>query len=116
MRCLVIGDKVVAAMQRQALNGEFRSNLHLGGTATIIKLTPIERALAVGAAKIAVLDVAGVDIIRSAKGPLVLEINSSPGLKGIEEAKGKDVAGSIIEYLVKKAQKGPNKTKGGENG
>lgn len=112
IRCFVIGDKVVAAMKRQASEGEFRSNLHMGGSASIVKLSPAERALAVRAAKVIGLDVAGVDIIRSAHGPLVLEVNSSPGLKGIEHATNKNVAGSIIEYIEKDALKGPNKMKG----
>lgn len=112
IRCFVIGDKVVAAMKRQASEGEFRSNLHMGGSASIVKLSPAERALAVKAAKVIGLDVAGVDIIRSAHGPLVLEVNSSPGLKGIEHATNKNVAGSIIEYIEKDALKGPNKMKG----
>lgn len=112
IRCFVIGGKVVAAMKRQAAEGEFRSNLHLGGTATVIKLKPQERALAVQAAKVIGLDVAGVDIIRSAHGPLVLEVNSSPGLKGIEQATGKDVAGAIIDYIEQDSRKGPNKTTG----
>ncbi|KHE91015.1 MAG: 30S ribosomal protein S6--L-glutamate ligase [Candidatus Scalindua rubra] len=112
IRCFVIGDKVIAAMQRQAKEGEYRSNLHLGGTATIVKLRPDERALAVRAAGVMGLDVAGVDIIRSAHGPLVLEVNSSPGLQGIETSTGKDVAGAIIEYIEKDVLKGPNKMKG----
>lgn len=112
IRCFVIGNKVVAAMKRQAAEGEFRSNLHMGGTATIVKLTPEERALAVKAARVIGLDVAGVDIIRSTHGPLVLEVNSSPGLQGIETATGKDVAGMIIEYIEKDSLKGPNKMKG----
>ncbi|GAX63044.1 glutathione synthase/ribosomal protein S6 modification glutaminyl transferase [Candidatus Scalindua japonica] len=112
IRCFVIGDKVIAAMLRQAKEGEYRSNLHLGGTATIVKLRPDERALAVRTAKVMGLDVAGVDIIRSAHGPLVLEVNSSPGLQGIETATGKDVAGAIIEYIEKDVLKGPNKMKG----
>lgn len=112
IRCFVIGDKVIAAMQRNAKKGEFRSNLHMGGTAEVIKLSPAERALALKAAKVMGLDVAGVDIVRSDRGPLVLEVNSSPGLQGIEKATGKDVAGAIIEYIEKDSQKGPNKTIG----
>jgi ribosomal protein S6--L-glutamate ligase len=112
IRCFVIGDKVIAAMMRTAKEGEFRSNLHRGGSAEVIKLKPDERALAVRTAKIMGLDVAGVDIVRSAHGPLVLEVNSSPGLEGIEKATGKDVAGAIIDYIVKDSKKGPNKTKG----
>jgi ribosomal protein S6--L-glutamate ligase len=112
IRCLVVGDKVIAAMQRTAKEGEFRSNLHMGGTAKVIKLTPAERALAVKAAKVMGLDLAGVDIVRSGHGPLVLEVNSSPGLEGIETATGKDIAGAIIDYIVKDSKKGPNAVKG----
>jgi len=112
IRCFVIGDKVVAAMQRTAQPGEFRSNLHRGGTAQVVKLRPDERRLAVRAAQVMGLDLAGVDIIRSSHGPLVLEVNSSPGLEGIENATGKDIAGAIIEYLEKDTLKGPNKPKG----
>ena len=112
IRCFVIGDKVIAAMERTAKEGEFRSNLHMGGSAKVIKLKPEERALAVKAAKVMGLYLAGVDIVRSSRGPLVLEVNSSPGLEGIEKATGKDIAGAIIEYMEKDAQKGPNKTKG----
>lgn len=112
IRCFVIGDKVVAAMQRTAQAGEFRSNLHRGGSAKVIKLSPEERRLAVKSAKVMGLDVAGVDIIRSAHGPLVLEVNSSPGLEGIEKATGKDVAGAIIDYIEKDSLKGPNKMTG----
>ncbi len=105
IRCLVVNGKVVAAMRRQAQPGEFRSNLHRGGTAEAIKISPEERATAVQAAKIMGLDVAGVDILRSARGPLVLEVNSSPGLQGVEAASGKDVAGKIIEFLELKASR-----------
>lgn len=112
IRCFVIGDKVIAAMQRQAKEGEFRSNLHMGGTATVIKLKPEERTLAVKAARVMGLDLAGVDIVRSDNGPLVLEVNSSPGLEGIETATGKDVAGAIVDYIVKDSEKGPNRLKG----
>lgn len=112
IRCFVIGGKVIAAMQRTAKEGEFRSNLHMGGSAKLIRLTPEERALAVKAAKVMGLDVAGVDIIRSGHGPLVLEVNSSPGLEGIENATGKDVAGAIIQYIEKDSKRGPNKATG----
>lgn len=112
IRCFVIGERVIAAMQRTAAAGEFRSNLHRGGTATVVKLRPDERKLAVKAAQVMGLDVAGVDIIRSNHGPLVLEVNSSPGLEGIEAATGKDIAGAIIEYMEKDSLKGPNKMKG----
>lgn len=109
IRCLVIGDKVVAAMKRQALPGEFRSNLHRGGSASLIKITPTERATAVKAAKIMGLNVAGVDLLRSERGPLVMEVNSSPGLEGIEAATGKDIAGLIIDFIEKNAK--PNRTR-----
>ena len=112
IRCFVIGGKVIAAMQRTAKEGEFRSNLHMGGTAKLIKLKPEERSLAVKAAKVMGLDVAGVDLVRSKHGPLVLEVNSSPGLEGIEGATGKNIAGAIIEYIEKDSQRGPNKTTG----
>ena len=106
IRCLVIGDKVVAAMKRQAKPGEFRSNLHRGGSATLIKITPEERATAVRAARIMGLNVAGVDLIRSNHGPLVMEVNSSPGLEGIENATGKDVAEMIYSFMEKKIMDG----------
>ncbi len=112
IRCFVVGDKVIAAMERKAQAGEFRSNLHRGGTAKVIKLKPEERQLAVKAARVMGLDVAGVDILRSAHGPLVIEVNSSPGLEGIEISTGKDVAGAIIEHIEKDSQKGPNRVKG----
>jgi len=112
IRCFVIGDRVIAAMQRTAAPGEFRSNLHLGGTGSVVRLRPDERKLAVKAAQVMGLDVAGVDIIRSNHGPLVLEVNSSPGLEGIERATGKDIAGAIIQYMEKDSLKGPNKMKG----
>ena len=105
IRCLVVNGKVVAAMRRQAQPGEFRSNLHRGGTAEAIKITPEERPAGVEAANNRGLDVAGVDILRSARGPLVLEVNSSPGLQGVEAASGKDVAGKIIEFLELKASR-----------
>ncbi|HIK27453.1 MAG: 30S ribosomal protein S6--L-glutamate ligase [Oscillatoriaceae bacterium SKW80] len=103
IRCFVVGDKVVAAMKRQGAAGEFRSNLHRGGTSEKIKLTPEERSTAVRAAKAMGLNVAGVDILRSNHGPVVIEVNSSPGLKGIEAATQQDVAGKIIEFLEKNA-------------
>ncbi|HCO58823.1 MAG TPA: 30S ribosomal protein S6--L-glutamate ligase [Porticoccaceae bacterium] len=109
IRCLVIGDKVVAAMKRQALPGEFRSNLHRGGSASLVKITPAERATAVQAARVMGLNVAGVDILRSDRGPLVMEVNSSPGLEGIESATGKDVAALIVQFIEKNAK--PNKTR-----
>jgi ribosomal protein S6--L-glutamate ligase len=112
IRCFVIGDKVVAAMKRQALAGEFRSNLHRGGTATIIKITPEERSTAVRAASIMGLNVAGVDILRSNHGPVVMEVNSSPGLEGIEAATGKDIAGMMIEFIERNARPHHTRTKG----
>lgn len=112
VRCLVVGGKVVAAMKRQAAEGEFRSNLHRGGSASLVKITPEERTTAVSAAKVLGLSVAGVDLLRSARGPLVMEVNSSPGLEGIEAASGKDVAKVIIEELEKNARPGNTKTRG----
>lgn len=112
IRCFVVGDKVIAAMRRKAAKGEYRSNLHRGGTAEVIKLTPEERRLAVRAATVMGLDLAGVDIIRSAHGPLVIEVNSSPGLEGIEKATGINVAAKIIAYVEKDSKAGPNKPKG----
>lgn len=112
IRCFVVGGRVVAAMERKAAAGEYRSNLHRGGTAEIIRLRPDERKLATKAAQVMGLDVAGVDIIRSNHGPLVLEVNSSPGLEGIERATGKDIAGAIIDYIAKDSLKGPNKMRG----
>jgi len=112
IRCFVIGSKVVAAMKRQAKDGEFRSNLHRGGTATIIKLTPEERSTAVRAANIMGLNVAGVDILRSNHGPVVMEVNSSPGLEGIEHATGKNIAGMIIDFIEKNGRPGKTRTRG----
>jgi len=112
IRTIVVGGKVVAAMKRQGGEGEFRSNLHRGGAATKIKITPEERATAVRAAKIMGLHVSGVDMLRSNHGPVVMEVNSSPGLEGIEGATGLDVAGQIIELIEKTAKPGKTKTKG----
>jgi len=112
IRCFVVGDKVIAAMKRQAKPGEFRSNLHRGGSASLIKITPEERMTAIRAAKVMGLNVAGVDILRSNHGPLVMEVNSSPGLAGIEETTGKDVAGLIIQYLEKNGGPHLTRTKG----
>lgn len=104
IRCLVVGNKVVAAMKRTAEAGEFRANIHRGGSAELVKITKQEREVAVKAAQIMGLRMAGVDLLRSSRGPLVLEINSSPGLNGIESATGKDVAGMIIDYIIKHAK------------
>jgi ribosomal protein S6--L-glutamate ligase len=112
IRCLVIGDKVVAAMKRQGNEGEFRSNLHRGGKASIARLTPEERSTAVRAARIMGLNVAGVDLLRSNHGPVVMEVNSSPGLEGIEKATEKDVAGMIIQFIENRARPGRTKTRG----
>lgn len=101
IRCFVIDGKVVAAIQREALPGEFRANIHLGGTASVIKVTTEEKRIAIKAAKAMDLKVAGVDIIRSSKGPLLLEVNSSPGLEGIEGATNRDIAGEMIRAIEK---------------
>lgn len=112
IRALVVGDKVVAAMQRTGAEGDFRSNLHRGGTATPIKITPEERKTALRSAKCLGLNVCGVDMLRGNQGPLVMEVNSSPGLEGVEKATGIDVASKIIEFVEKKAKPGLTKTKG----
>ncbi len=112
IRCLVIGEKVVAAMKRQGKEGEFRSNIHRGGSATLIRITPEERSTAVRAAKTMGLNVCGVDLLRSNHGPVVMEVNSSPGLKGIEEATGKDIATMIIQFIEKNAREGRTRTRG----
>ena len=112
IRCFVIGEKVVAAMERKAQEGEFRSNIHRGGTASLIKITPEERSTAIRAARTMGLNVCGVDILRSNHGPVVMEVNSSPGLQGIEQATGKDVATMIIEFIEKNAKLGKTRTKG----
>jgi len=112
IRTIVVGGKVVAAMKRQGGEGEFRSNLHRGGAATKIKITPEERATAVRAAKIMGLHVSGVDLLRANHGPVVMEVNSSPGLEGIEGATGLDVAGQIITLIEKTAKPGKTRTKG----
>ena len=106
VRCFVVGDRVVASMKRQAAPGEFRSNLHRGGKAEKIKLTPEERTTAVRAAKAMGLKVAGVDLLRSNHGAVVMEVNSSPGLEGIEKATGVDVGAKIIEFIEKHAENG----------
>ena len=112
IRCLVVGGKVIASMKRQAGEGEFRSNLHRGGQATLIRITPEERSTAVRAARVMGLNVAGVDLLRSNHGPVVMEVNSSPGLKGIEAASGKDIAGQIVQFIEKNARQGRTKTRG----
>lgn len=109
VRAFVVDGKVVGSMKRQGPEGEFRSNIHRGGSATAIKLTPEERSTAIRSAKVLGLKVAGVDMLRSNHGPLVMEVNSSPGLEGIENATGIDIAGAIIEFLEKNAKHGATK-------
>ena len=112
IRCFVVGGKVIASMKRQGKEGEFRSNLHQGGSATLIRITPEERATAIRAAKIMGLNVCGVDLLRSNHGPVVMEVNSSPGLEGIENASGKDIAGMMIQFIEKNAKPYHTRTKG----
>ncbi len=112
LRCFVVGGKVVGAMMRTAPEGEFRSNLHRGGTASSVKITAVERATAKKAASVMGLNVSGVDLLRSDHGPLVMEVNSSPGLQGIEQATGKDIARSIIEFIESNAKAGKTRTRG----
>ena len=109
IRCIVIGDRVVASMKREGAPDDFRSNLHRGGKAGTVRITPEERSTAVRSARILGLNVAGVDMLRSNHGPVVMEVNSSPGLEGVETATGLDIAGQIIEFIEKNAQ--PNRTK-----
>ncbi|PKG39815.1 30S ribosomal protein S6--L-glutamate ligase [Psychromonas sp. Urea-02u-13] len=113
IRCLVLGGKVIAAMKRQAAEGEFRSNLHRGGSAQVVKLTKQERETAVNAAKAMGLNFCGVDLLQSESGPKVMEVNSSPGLEGIEKATGKNIARLVIEFMEKNSKAtNSNKTKG----
>jgi ribosomal protein S6--L-glutamate ligase len=112
IRCFVVGNKVIAAMKRQAPEGEFRSNLHRGGTAQLVRLNKEERLTAINAAKAMGLNLCGVDILRSNRGPVVMEVNSSPGLEGIEMATGKDVASMIFDFIEKNARPNANRTKG----
>jgi ribosomal protein S6--L-glutamate ligase len=112
IRALVVGGKVIASMQRTGSPDDFRSNLHRGGSATTIKISPEERMTAVRAAKAMGLNVCGVDMLRSNHGPVVMEVNSSPGLEGVEKATGIDIAGKIIEFLEKEAVPGKTKTRG----
>lgn len=112
IRAIVIGGKVVAAMKRTGAEGEFRSNLHRGGSAQVVRLSAEERATAARAAKSMGLNACGVDMLRANHGPVIMEVNSSPGLEGVEKATGLDIAGKMIEYLEKKAKIGATKTKG----
>jgi ribosomal protein S6--L-glutamate ligase len=106
LRCFVVGERVVAAMRRQAPDGDFRANLHGGGTATAVEVSAREAEVAVRAARVMGLGIAGVDLLASRRGPLVLEVNSSPGLEGIEQASGVDVAGAMIEHVERLADAG----------
>jgi ribosomal protein S6--L-glutamate ligase len=112
IRAIVVGGKVIAAMKRTGAEGEFRSNLHRGGSANVIKLSPEERSTAIRAAKSMGLNVCGVDMLRANHGPVVMEVNSSPGLEGVEKATGLDIAGKSIEHIEKHAKTGSTKTKG----
>ncbi|MCW5725094.1 MAG: 30S ribosomal protein S6--L-glutamate ligase [Maricaulaceae bacterium] len=112
IRAIVIGGRVVAAIKRQGGEGEFRSNLHRGGHAAKVKISPEERATAIRAARVLGLNVAGVDMLRSNHGPVVMEVNSTPGLEGIEEATGADVAGAMVAFIEKHAQPGKTRTRG----
>ena len=112
LRCFVVGGKVIAAMIRQGPEGEFRSNLHRGGSAQLVRLSAAERRTAVNAARLMGLNVCGVDLLRSERGPLVMEVNSTPGLEGIEAATKKDVAGLIIEFIENNAKPSHTRTRG----
>ena len=112
IRVFVIDGKPVASMQRSGATGDFRSNLHRGGKAAKVKITQEERSAAMRAAKSMGLNVCGVDMLRSEHGPMVMEVNSSPGLEGIEKATGVDVASAIIEFLERNARPGRTRTKG----
>jgi ribosomal protein S6--L-glutamate ligase len=112
IRAIVIGGKVVAAMKRTGAEGEFRSNLHRGGSAQVVRLSSEERATAARAAKSLGLNACGVDMLRANHGPVIMEVNSSPGLEGVENATGLDIAGKMIEYLEKNAKAGATRTKG----
>ncbi len=112
IRAIVVGGKVIAAMKRTGAEGEFRSNLHRGGSAQVVKLSAEERATAVRAAKSMGLNACGVDMLRANHGPVIMEVNSSPGLEGVEKATGLDIAGKMIEFLEKNAEKGTTRTRG----
>ena len=111
VRCLVVGNRVVGAVIRQGRENEFRANLHRGGIATSVDITKEERSIALRAARVMGLNVAGVDMLRSKRGPLVIEVNSSPGLDGIEKATGKDIAGEIVKFIEKTAKPGKPRTR-----
>jgi ribosomal protein S6--L-glutamate ligase len=111
LRCFVIGDQVVASMERRAAKGEFRANIHLGGTGHKVEISEQERQIAIDAARVVGLKVSGVDIIRSSSGPKVLEVNSTPGLEGIEKTTGLDIAGMMIEHIETELAQGAHKKK-----
>lgn len=111
IRVLVVGGKVIAAYKRQGQEGEFRSNLHRGGQGEKVRLSPAEKRTAIIATKALGLNIAGVDMLRSDRGPLVLEVNSSPGFEGVEKVTGVDVAGQIIEYVERQIERPLTKTK-----
>ena len=112
LRCFVVGDEVVASMRRQAPEGDFRSNLHRGGTAEPVAVTEEERTTAVRSAEVLGLNVAGVDMLRSRRGPVVVEVNSSPGIEGMEKATGTDLAGAMLDFLERRAGFGETRTRG----
>lgn len=112
IRAFVVGGRVIAAMQRTGVKGEFRSNLHRGGRAAAVKITPLERSTAIRAARVLGLNVCGVDMLRASHGPVVMEVNSSPGLEGIEKATGVDVAAAIVRFIETHARKGQTRTRG----
>lgn len=112
IRCFIVGGKVIASIKRQGKEGEFRSNLHQGGSASLVKITAAERATAINASKAMGLNVCGVDLLRSNHGPVVMEVNSSPGLEGIEGATEKDIAGMVIDFIEKNAKPHNTRTKG----
>lgn len=111
IRAFVVGTQVVASMQRQSLDDDFRSNIHQGGTGTVVKLTDEEKKVAIKAAKAMGLAICGVDLMRSSRGPLVLEVNSAPGLEGIESVTGRNIAGKIIDYIENNAKRNNKKDK-----
>ncbi len=112
LRCFVVGDKVVASIERRAAEGEFRANIHLGGTGHKVKITPTERKMALAASKVVGLKVSGVDLIRASDGPKVIEVNASPGLEGVEGTTNKDIAGLMFEYIEKQVEKRKKKRNG----
>ncbi|HUR42602.1 MAG TPA: 30S ribosomal protein S6--L-glutamate ligase, partial [Aestuariivirga sp.] len=112
IRAFVVGRRIVATMERSGAKGDFRSNLHRGGTAKAVTLTPLEKSTALKAARSMGLNVAGVDMLRSANGPVVMEVNSSPGLEGIEKTTSVDVAKAILVFLEKNAKPGHTRTRG----